>query len=240
MRKFPNNLSNTIEEVLAQEWVPNRLIYECVYNRFPPLQRKNELRAMLEVAKLEKPKTVMEVGPANGGGLAHWCMALNDTVERVIACDLRDVPYKSAFEKAFPHIQFLWLSGGSRMVGNVKKVNEWLGKHKINVLFLDGDKNHFSADFATYLPLVNGVVFFHDIQHNKTQSDFEGRAKVRPKAHVRILDTTESFELVMRAREHEQETGEPYKPKNSYESWLLHWRGKGAGVGVIWHKGEKK
>jgi hypothetical protein len=195
---------------------------------FFPLQRRRELEAMVRIARTAEPVTVMEVGADKAGGLYHWCMCL-PSVRRVIACEVRGTPYAGLFEQAFPRIAFHWMPCSSREPNAVLSLTSWLMRSGcgIDVLFLDGEKAAFGADFATYRPLLSGraVVFMHDVVDQPMKGVFDGLA--RTYLSELILDTSEATESLARQAE-----GEP--PACSPEGWLRHWQGRSCGVGVLY------
>jgi len=219
---FPDGMLDEIERFLVTD---SHYLDVFTTARFFPLQRKNELKAMLSIASLVKPKVVYEIGADKGGSLYCWCK-FSPSVERVIACEVRGTPYKKLFERAFPKIDFLWIEESSFREETVDLVSGWLGDDSIDCLFIDGDKSNFLTDFEQYIPMVSpfGIVFMHDIQDEHPGRDYQSVVRKGYKT-VRLIDTTESVELVLSDKE----------PKDSYESWLLTWYGRSAGVGVIFN-----
>jgi hypothetical protein len=209
-----------------------------------PLQRKRELMTMLLLAESVKPKVIMDIGSDKGAGLHHWCRL--PTVEKVVACEIRGLPYAKLFEQHFPKIEFLWLPMSSYdcQTGEDSakdRVRKFLGSHPlslrtkrdIDVLFIDGDKSMFLTDFNLYQPLMSrtGIVFMHDITdpapgeaYRKVQA---GGAAGRDYKTFDIIDTTESIEMLFR------------EPRNGHEAWLKHWAGRSCGVGCIF-MGDKR
>jgi hypothetical protein len=212
-----------------------------------PLQRGKEMAWMLRKAASINPTTVMEIGADKGGGLYHWCIL--PTVQRVIACEIRGTPYARAFEKGFPHIEFLWLpcssydkpapgmvhdfltkpltERGNRNDGSVDKLT-----HRIDCLFIDGDKSFFEMDFDTYLPMMaaDGLAFFHDIQDEVPGYQYHCVCNRRYR-HEECIDRSEALEA---CRRHQHDI----PPANAHEGWLRHWAGRSCGVGCV-HVGSK-
>lgn len=232
---YPKGMMEEIRKFFRDDhpWIVNRP-YEHVVDEvfgseaFFPLQRKAEMQKMLEMANDLLPTVVMEIGADKGGGLYHWCLL--PTVKSVIACEIRGLPYRDEFEKAFPHIHFLWLETSSYSPTTVQTVQDFLTFHderRIDVLFIDGDKGHMKDDFALYKHLVRspgGLVFVHDVQ-----DDVPGRQfmELYPayKGEI-ILDKSEGIEAAERVKNGEQ-------PKNPHDAWLAHWFGRSCGVGVL-------
>jgi hypothetical protein len=198
-----------------------------------PLQRKRELALMLQLAKRINPKTVMEIGADKGGTLYHWCEYLEP--KTVIACEIRGTPYWNTFEDRFPDIDFLWLSCSSFGDCSPGKstseyVRQWLedgDKSKIDVLFIDGDKSFFLADFNAYKNLMapTGIVFMHDITDAIPGSAYRAiqRGEVGDYRTLDLINTSESVEMRLFGRE----------PKCGHDGWLRHWAGRSCGIGCV-------
>lgn len=221
-----------VEQFLAEDYLrpPGHDVYQDCFDSpwFFPLQRREELRRMVQIARSINPTTVMEIGADKGSGLYHWCKAL-PTVKRVIACEIRGTPYASAFQSAFKHLQFLWLSGDSQGSFTKKTVCEFmLPSSLIDMLFIDGDKLGFVEDFDAYLPLMNphGVVFMHDVTDREPQRAFL-TIQARGYRTETIIDRTDTDEAMGRAAK-----GIP--PASAHEGWLRHWHGRSCGVGVVY------
>lgn len=227
---FPKDLLPCIEKFFFMEQTrkPGENLYPAIFDTsvFFPLQRKGELAQMMEMARSVNPKVVMEIGTDKAGGLYHWCKCL-PSVERVIACEIRGTPYSKLFEKAFPHIDFLWLPTSSYDPGVVNGVLRWIQPDKIDCLFIDGDKSFFDLDFDCYRPMMRdtGIVFMHDITDEAPGAGYQKVIK-RDYKHQEIVDKSD----VKIALEREAQ-GDP--PSSAHDSWLRHWRGASCGVGCI-------
>lgn len=199
-----------------------------------PLQRTNELAAMMQSARSLAPQVVMEIGSDKGGSFFHWCKSL-PTVRRAIAIEYNGIPFIEGFLKLFPTIDFCFVEGSSYEPSNVARVNTFLHDTNeedkpdfIDCLFIDGDKNGTARDFHAYAPMVRpgGLVFIHDIEDRTIHpSDFfYSLAK-----HYRIMaifDGREGAEAEKRAN-----AGAPLQ--NSYDQWLRAWKWHSCGVGVV-------
>jgi hypothetical protein len=198
-----------------------------------PLQRRREMDRMISIASSRQPTTVMEIGADKGGGLFAWCKI--PTVRRVIACEIRGLPYANLFERAFPHISFLWLPFSSYGSATLSLVGTWLtnnvprGTGGIDTLFIDGDKSYFDVDFWLYRGLLtqDAVVFMHDITDPSPGAAYRRVLEATGSRHEEIHDQSESFEQAAL-----QEAGRP--ATCAYENWLRHWGGKSCAVGVIY------
>jgi predicted O-methyltransferase YrrM len=194
---------------------------------FFPLQRRREMARMMQIARSINPKIVYEIGADKGGGLYHWCKSLPN-VQRVIACEIRGTPYRRAFERAFRHIDFVWVEDSSYDPRTVEHVLRQLGDDRFDILFIDGDKTAFDRDFDSYLPMMSpyGLVFMHDIQDEAPAVGYKKALRLGYE-HDEIIDTTESSEALARAA-----AGIP--ATCPYEDWLRYWKGRSCGVGVVY------
>lgn len=195
-----------------------------------PLQRRAELKRMLDIATSLGPQTVMEIGADKGGGLYHWCQL--PTVKNVIACEVRGTPYRHAFEDAFPRINFLWLEGSSLEKAAVWRVQHFLDQREtsLDVLFIDGDKSYFDVDFWHYSTFMRpgSVAFFHDITDLVPGAGYQRVLQAMPDCrHEEIIDRSDADAALDRAMR-----GIP--SANAYEAWLRYWKGASCGVGVIY------
>lgn len=199
---------------------------------FFPLQRKEEMRRMIQIARSINPRTVMEIGADKGGGVYHWCQCL-PTIERMVVNEIRGVPYLKVFQDNFDHLGFCWFDGGSRDREVLNLAYSYLKRDPIDVLFIDGDKTKMVEDFDAYLSLMNkqkGIVFIHDVQDREPKKAFETIRDRGYRTEI-ILDTREVWESI-----HREQLGQ--LPLNTHDQWLRHWKGRSAGVGVV-YVGEK-
>lgn len=228
---FPDQMLPDIEQFFSTEdtRTPGQDLYPDVFNAglMFPLQRPEELRQMMQVARTLNPEVVYEIGADKGGGLYHWCKCF-PSVRRVIACEIRGTPYRYLFEEAFPDIDFLWLETSSFDVNTVTRIHQWLANDRIDALFIDGDKSYFERDFDIMLPYMrcDGIVFMHDIQDRPPMHDFE-RVIARGYPHKRIIDKSDTHAAMRR-----EAAGIP--AASLHEGWLRHWKGASCGVGIIY------
>jgi hypothetical protein len=263
---FPDGMVEEITRFLTTvhpTLEPGKDLYESVFASplFFPLQRKGELSEMIRISRRINPrivmepgsvslphtgpKVVMEIGSDKGGGLYHWCQCL-PSVEKVIACEIRGIPYATQFEKAFPNIRFGWCPSASRNYYTLSVVRETLSSvarepfdtsehtayvmYKIDILFIDGDKENVLDDFHTYLPFMNpnGIVFIHDINDGAASGPCKAFDRLRQFYKWDIIVDTQDTQLALKR----MSKGLP--PMNPHEGWLRHWCGLSAGIGVIY------
>jgi len=232
-KDFPDGMLESIEEFLDKvhpHLEPGRNVYQEVFNTpmFFPLQRQAELAWMMRKARERTPRVVMEIGADKGGGLYHWCQSLAPTVERVVACEIRGTPYATAFERAFPHLDFFWMPCPSRDMVEFGRLRRWLESDSLDCLFIDGDKGTFWEDLVLYRSLMvkdRGLVFMHDIQDSAPRAAFD-RAGSRYRTEL-YIDKTDWYDTQER-----QSLG--LLPRGSHDGWLRHWAGLSCGVGVVY------
>lgn len=219
---FPSGMVEEIEQFLVADKEPPGLnLYPAVFatSHFFPLQRQAELKWMLEKAK--DAQVVMEIGADKGGGLYHWCKALQP--QHAVACEVRGLPYWRAFERAFPATKFVWCPESSYEQPTVSKVQRSLDYKPIDVLFIDGDKGAMFMDFELYLPLMRrpgGLVFMHDIQDDLPRSHYNRicRMGFAHEEHIDIADLA---------------TARAQNLQTAHANWLRHWNGASCGVGMV-------
>lgn len=230
---FPAGMLAEIERFLAADSPrsPGQDLYHDLFETrlFFPLQRPAEMRRMVQIARAIRPQVVFEIGADKGASLYTWCKALSPLA--CLACEIRGLPYWQAFHKAFPGIEFCWLEGSSYDPETVDRVRRWLGRQRIDVLFLDGDKAYYDRDWEAYLPLMapTGVAFFHDINEPGNPRDAFQRARFG-RRWEEIIDTSDAQAVLAR-----QAAG--ITPRTPHESWLAYWAGRSCGVGVVWVTG---
>ena len=228
---LPANLVEQFETFFEKEDTrkPGQNVYEEIFDSaiLFPLQRKREMAFMMQCARAIAPRVVYEIGSDKAGGLYHWCKCL-PSVDRVIACEIRGLPYADVFEKAFPHIDFLWIPDSSYDSTIVSEVSKWLKNDQIDCIFIDGDKHNFDTDFFAYFPLLNpnGLAFFHDIQDESTRRGYDKVVNCGFN-HEEHIDLSESHEAVKREKE-------GVVCSNPHEQWLRYWGGRSAGVGLVY------
>ncbi len=161
----------------------------CKY--LPPLliltsqQIKSELNIFSKIIISNKPKTVLEIGTANGGTL-FLLSRLSNPNSIIISIDLPESPYiggidykPNIFFKSFTgnHQKMVMIRGDSHKFSTLEKVKKVLKSNKVDVLFIDGDHTYkgVKKDFNMYRNLVRkkGIIAFHDIVEVTIENDVE-------------------------------------------------------------------
>jgi cephalosporin hydroxylase len=140
-----------------------------------PFQIRSELVRMLEVVQKARPRTIVEIGTANGGTLFLFCCVAEDD-GTLISLDLPGgrfgggysawrVPLYQDFARKRQKIHLL--RGDSHSDETLKGLMSILAGRQVDFLFIDGDHTceGVRRDFELYSPLVakGGLIGFHDI-----------------------------------------------------------------------------
>ncbi len=156
-------------------------------------QRKPEIIALWELYLRARPKVVVEIGVAQGGSFAAWCV-LGQPDATIIGIDRdcndclprrgENVHPSIAPQKSHPmsnqgggifalgkHQQMIHaINGWSTDESTISQLKELLGDRKIDWLWTDSshDESMFAKEFEMYYPLVveGGVFCTHDIQYS--------------------------------------------------------------------------
>ena len=144
-----------------------------------PIQSRQELVPVLEIVRQARPRTVMEIGTANGGTLFMLTrVAAPDAT--IISLDLpggdwgggyaaERIPLYEAF--GLPAQKMRLLRGDSHRPESLDQVREILAGRTIDFLFIDGDHTYEGVrmDYEMYSPLVTpgGMIGFHDIAYTE-------------------------------------------------------------------------
>lgn len=144
------------------------------------LQKQQELEDLAAfLLTREMPKTVVEIGTAQGGTLWFWCrLAAPDAL--IVSVDLPAGPYGGGYTvSAVPRLvghaecrqDVQLLAGSSHSPKMLEAVKGKIGDRGVDLLFIDGDHSYegVKLDWEMYSPLVNpgGIVVFHDIVKHK-------------------------------------------------------------------------
>lgn len=144
--------------------------------RLKPTQSTEEILWLLGIVRDLQPKTIVEVGTAEGGTLFLWTrVAPLDA--RLVAVDIRPLgllgrwsAYAIVRRGLARHRQRidLVMPVDSQSQATVDRVKELLDHRRVDFLFIDGDHSYAGvrADFELWSPLVRsrGIVAFHDVR----------------------------------------------------------------------------
>ncbi len=183
-------------------------------------QRRAEWTMLMDLYRRTKPKTLLEIGVAQSGTAAGWCLFgepdatlffvdrdLNDSLPRPnefvhpqVASGTNYPMYEQGggIKALAKHNQkIIGINGWSTDAQVFSKLNDALAGRKIDWLWADSshEASMFSAEFAMYWPLVadGGVYCTHDIQESSHPDVTKWREWRRLKA---TLDYSACFELL--------------------------------------------
>ncbi len=138
------------------------------------IQKGSEFAALLELACMDPPRTIVEIGSATGGTLLAWRRAFPEA--RVLSIDLPGGPYSAGDPIVLPSGVEL-IVGDSHQQTTLDELVRRLDGDPVDLLFIDGDHTFMGvrSDFAMYGPLVRsmGVIAFHDICQHPMMPDVE-------------------------------------------------------------------
>jgi cephalosporin hydroxylase len=137
------------------------------YRTIAPIQVRAELADAVAFVGDHRPRTVLEIGTANGGTLYTWCRGV-DSVERAISVNLPgDLTPPRFLDRALPDVETHFVRGDSHTDAVYEAVVRLLDGDTVDFLFIDGDHTFEGVreDFERYAPLLgeDGLVAFHDI-----------------------------------------------------------------------------
>ena len=139
-------------------------------------QNMRELLGLVHILEQRELKNICEIGTFKGGTLFIWCqLAAADA--RIVSIDMPSRPpgggyYERSLTTFFqsfrkPNQQLMCLRGDSHDPEMRLRLEEHLGKEKLDFLFIDGDHTYdgVKLDFEVFSPYVKdgGIIAFHDI-----------------------------------------------------------------------------
>ena len=141
-----------------------------------PLQVPWEIRILLGLLWVLRPKRILEIGTAGGGTLFLFSQVA-DPNAIIISIDLPGGPFGGGYPewkiplyksfKRYPSQKIFLIRANSHDTKTLNLVKKILGNHKLDFLFIDGDHTYegVKKDFEMYSPLVRkgGLIAFHDI-----------------------------------------------------------------------------
>ena len=130
------------------------------------LQNAEEIRAAIDYIRTQAPRTMCEIGTANGGTnllLAHTI----ETIATIVGVDLFIMNGMILRLLRRPGQTFHLVNGSSYARPTFERVRQALAGQPIDLLFIDGDHRYegVKQDFLLYRELVRdgGLIMFHDI-----------------------------------------------------------------------------
>lgn len=158
----------TIDELLD-------FAFNELFGLIKPMQVRSEISELLKIVAEIKPKTILEIGTANGGTLFLLSRVAPEDAT-IISIDLPGGKFGGGYPKwrsllyksfALPNQKIYLLRMDSHKEETLEKVRSILRGRKLDFLFIDGDHTYkgVKQDFEMYSKLVQerGVIAFHDI-----------------------------------------------------------------------------
>jgi predicted O-methyltransferase YrrM len=154
------------------------LLFQFSGSSLRPLQIEDELAWLVQQVRTLKPKTVLEIGTAQGGTLFLWTrLAQPDAI--IVSIDLPGGkfgggynPRRASVYRRFPrgHQKLHLLRENSHVTSTREKARALFAGNPVDFLFIDGDHTYegVKKDWEMYSPLVRpgGLIVFHDIAGN--------------------------------------------------------------------------
>jgi predicted O-methyltransferase YrrM len=144
-------------------------------------QLRDEIRMLAELARDQRPKTVLEIGTSDGGTFYIWCQHLS-SANQLVSLDLPDGRFGGGYDaqKVSLYDQFNtkteldFIRKNSHNNSTLDEVQHLV--NSVDFLFIDGDHTYEGVrkDFEMYKKLVSdgGIIAFHDIvEHPKTEEE---------------------------------------------------------------------
>lgn len=174
LRKYAPALNKEAEGLSAEDLI--RFIFSEKWQRFFWIKQiQTEILALCKLIEAKKPKTILEIGTANGGTL-FLTAKLAHPEAHIISLDLPDgqfgggyPSFKEEFYKSFAskNQSIDLIRADSHQLSSLNQVKKMLGDKKLDYLFIDGDHTYegVKQDYEMYAPLTDNsaMIAFHDI-----------------------------------------------------------------------------
>lgn len=151
------------------------LVFDRWLELIRPMQIHSEIVGLLRILDKMKPRTILEIGTANGGTLFLFSrIAYKDAT--IISIDLPGGRFGGGYPKwreflyktfALPGQRLCLLRVDSHKIETMNEIKAILDGKEIDFLFIDGDHTYegVKRDFEIYSTLVKdgGIIALHDI-----------------------------------------------------------------------------
>jgi predicted O-methyltransferase YrrM len=184
-------------------WIPDTRVWKELRSGdkmwLESLQHPEELGSLVELLKIAKVKTVLEIGAGPCGTAVYFAEAVGPegyVVSVDLPADMGGTPPQ--YEQMAKAKAENWelVRGYSVEQGTVEAVKKALGGRQVGLLFIDGEHTLDAArsDYETYRPLLekDGIIAFHDITLPELWPFWCGlRAKRHPVRSMEFIDSKE-------------------------------------------------
>lgn len=168
-----------------------REIADIAVGKHGAFQDRDELSAVLSLAREYKVKRVIEIGTCTGA--TAWAFTQAPSVIQVITIDI-----SWRYTGDDPLIQFI--HGSSNNDETIARVRELLDGDLADFLLIDGghEEVQVQKDWDNYSPMVRpgGIVVFHDINEWKGHPEIQVRPAwlriSRPYPHIELISDRET------------------------------------------------
>ena len=140
-----------------------------------PIQIKEEISALLSMVAKAGPRTVLEIGTANGGTL-FLLSRVSAPSATLVSIDKPNGGFGGGYPKSLIPVFRSFAVNGQKVVlvrgdshdgATISSTREALDGRQVDFLFIDGDHSYegVQSDFRIYSPLVRkgGIIALHDI-----------------------------------------------------------------------------
>lgn len=147
------------------------------YSTIAPAQIQEEIKSLAEMAKQNRPRTIVEIGTAAGGTLYILCRYVK-SAQKIVSIDLPGGRFgggypaqKEKFFREFASDKKIYLLRGDSHTDEIMSaLSKILNGENVDFLFIDGDHTYAGVkdDFQRYKGFVakSGIVAFHDIVYH--------------------------------------------------------------------------
>lgn len=168
-RRFSSNLRALVLHGPRAWWLARQSVV-----RYGAIQHVDELAEFARMLYQRQPRTVLEIGTAQGGLFWLFCR-LSASDARLVSLDLPPDARHSGGQRIVINLEAMKrpnqtvqvIHGNSHDAETIERVRGALGESQIELLFIDGDHTYdgVRADYEAYRSLVvaGGLIAFHDI-----------------------------------------------------------------------------
>ena len=160
-------------------------VYNQCHGLIRPIQVRSEILELLTILDRTRPRSILEIGTANGGTLFLFTRIASEDAG-IVSIDLPGGRYGGGYPRwkiplyksfALPGQAIHLIRADSHNRTTLEKTKAVLGDNGVDFLFIDGDHTYdgVKKDFEMYSTLVkkNGIIAFHDIVSSPSMTGCE-------------------------------------------------------------------
>ncbi|MBX2848862.1 MAG: class I SAM-dependent methyltransferase [Acidiferrobacterales bacterium] len=161
----------------VNDWVD--FIWRAADGFYRPIQQPDELTRLIELVAKRNPKSVLEIGTANGGTLFLFCRAASNKAT-IVSIDLPGgingggypswkTPLYQKFAKEDQQLHLLRLNSHEKSSLDAVRECSPMGTYELIMIDADHSYEGVKRDFELYSKLVeeNGIMILHDVIPNR-------------------------------------------------------------------------